>query len=163
MKHNRKFEVGVAESNLITAKRLDNGEWVKGYYFCLHHNDDRTHIHHFVIPFDTPIPKDKPIGEIQVEIDPYSVRKNILEKPARCQLGFRVKILEKDQCLEIAKIVVLDDPKAEFDDLLMYLPDHVFGGRFEALEASDGCFTIKDDNDKEWSVPFYFVEVSTKY
>jgi len=162
MKHNRKFEVGVAESNLITARRLDNGEWVKGYYFCLHHNDDRTHIHHFVIPFDTPIPKDKPIGEIQVEIDPYSVRKNISEKQAQRQLGFNVKILSKDQCLEIAKIVMLDN-LSEFDDLLMYLPDHVFGKNFEALEVNDGCVIIEDDNDKEWAVPFYFVEVSTKY
>lgn len=48
--------------------RIDNGEWAYGAYFCLHHNDERTHIHHFIIPDNTPIPKDKPIGEIQVEV-----------------------------------------------------------------------------------------------
>ena len=54
-------------------KRIENGEWVKGAYFCLHHNDGRQHIHHFIIPDNTPIPKDKPIGEIQVEVDPATV------------------------------------------------------------------------------------------
>lgn len=53
---------------IFRGKRIDNGEWVYGYYFCLHHNDERTHIHHFIIPLDTPLPKDRPIGDIQVEI-----------------------------------------------------------------------------------------------
>ena len=54
-------------------KRIDNGEWVYGAYFCLHHNDERTHIHHFIIPDNMPIPKDKPIGEIQVEVIPETI------------------------------------------------------------------------------------------
>lgn len=54
-------------------KRVDNGEWVYGAYFCLHHNDERKHIHHFIIPNDVPIPKDKLIGEIQVEVIPETV------------------------------------------------------------------------------------------
>ena len=54
-------------------KRIDNGEWVHGAYFCLHHNDERQHIHHFIIPDNTQIPKEKPIGEIQVEVDPATV------------------------------------------------------------------------------------------
>lgn len=49
-------------------KRVDNGEWVYGAYFCLHHDDERKHIHHFIIPNDISIPKDKPIGEIQIEV-----------------------------------------------------------------------------------------------
>lgn len=44
------------------------GEWVYGSYFCLHHNDERTHLHHFIIPENTPIPVDMTIGEIQVEV-----------------------------------------------------------------------------------------------
>ncbi|MCU7522727.1 MAG: hypothetical protein HF308_19150 [Ignavibacteria bacterium] len=55
------------------AKRKDNGEWVYGAYFCIHHDDGRTHLHHFIIPENVPIPKDKPIGEIQVEIDPKTL------------------------------------------------------------------------------------------
>lgn len=58
---------------LFRGKRTDNGEWVVGAYFCLHHNDGRDHLHHFIIPNDTPIPKDRPIGEVQVEVDPSTV------------------------------------------------------------------------------------------
>ncbi len=54
-------------------KEISSGEWVYGAYFCLHHNDGRQHIHHFIIPDDIPIPKDKPIGEMQVEVDPATV------------------------------------------------------------------------------------------
>jgi hypothetical protein len=154
------IDIDIAKSTLVCAKRKDNGEWVKGYYFCLHHNDERTHIHHFVIPYDTPIPKDKPIGEIQVEIDPYSIRENKMAVVATRHFDFNVRIMGKDQCLEIAKIAVLDDPKAESDDLLRYLPDHVFGNTFEALAVNDGCVIVKDKKNNEWSVPFYFIESS---
>jgi len=50
-------------------KSKADGKWVEGAYFDLHHNDERKHIHHFIIPDGTPIPKERPIGEIQVEID----------------------------------------------------------------------------------------------
>lgn len=53
---------------LFRGKRISNGEWVYGAYFCLHHNDERDHIHHFIIEENTPLPKDKPIGEIQIEV-----------------------------------------------------------------------------------------------
>lgn len=46
---------------------------VYGAYFALHHNDHRTHIHHFIIPDNVAIPREKPIGEIQVEVDPATV------------------------------------------------------------------------------------------
>lgn len=58
---------------LFRDKRLDNGEWVYGFYFSMYHNDDREHLHHFIIPLNVPIPKDKPIGEIQVEVDPDTI------------------------------------------------------------------------------------------
>ena len=152
--------VSAALTNVVCAKRKDNGKWVNGYYFCLHHNDERTHIHHFVIPYDTPIPKDKPIGEIQVEIDPNSIIKNKITIAATRQFDFNVRIMGKDQCLEIAKIAVLDDPKAESDDLLRYLPDHVFGNTFEALAVNADCVIVKDKKNNQWSVPFYFIESS---
>ena len=53
---------------LFRGKRIDNQEWVYGFYFCTRHKDDRNHTHHFIIPLDVPLPKDKPIGEIQVEV-----------------------------------------------------------------------------------------------
>lgn len=58
---------------LFRGKRIDNGEWVYGFYFCMHHDDDREHLHHFIIPLNVPLPKDKPIGEIQVEVDPTTI------------------------------------------------------------------------------------------
>nr|WP_316613937.1 YopX family protein [uncultured Ruminococcus sp.] len=58
---------------LFRGKRIDNGEWVYGFYFCMYHDDDRKHLHHFIIPLNVPIPKDKPIGEIQVEVNPDTV------------------------------------------------------------------------------------------
>ena len=54
-------------------KRKDNGKWVYGAYFELHHNDGRTHVHHFIIPDNIPISKDKPIGEIQVAVIPETI------------------------------------------------------------------------------------------
>ena len=35
---------------LFGAKRIDSGEWTYGAYITMHHNDSRTHIHHFIIP-----------------------------------------------------------------------------------------------------------------
>lgn len=66
---------------LFRGKRIDNGEWVYGFYFCMHHDDDREHIHHFIIPLNVPIPKDKPIGEIQVEVDPDTVGQCVSDLP----------------------------------------------------------------------------------
>ena len=58
---------------LFRGKRIDNGEWVYGFYFCMYHDDDKKHLHHFIIPLNVPIPKDKPIGEIQVEVDTSTI------------------------------------------------------------------------------------------
>ena len=38
---------------LYRGKRKDNGEWVYGAYIVMHHNDGRTHLHHFIIPDDS--------------------------------------------------------------------------------------------------------------
>ena len=50
-----------------------NGAWVEGAYFVMQHNDERKHMHHFIIPDGTPIPKDKPIGDIQVEVQEATI------------------------------------------------------------------------------------------
>lgn len=50
-----------------------NGDWVKGAYFAMRHDDERKHTHHFIIPDGTPIPKDRPIGNIQVEVREFTV------------------------------------------------------------------------------------------
>lgn len=53
---------------LFKAKRLDNGEWVVGFYFCLTHYDKR-HTHHFIMPLGIDLSLGKPIEKIQVEVD----------------------------------------------------------------------------------------------
>lgn len=55
---------------IFRAKRKDNGEWVWGAYFCMHHNDERSHEHYFIIPEGTAIPLGTPLDKIQVEINP---------------------------------------------------------------------------------------------
>lgn len=66
---------------LFRGKRVDNGEWVFGFYFCMYHDDDREHLHHFIIPLNVSIPKDRPIGEIQVEVDPTTVGQCVSNLP----------------------------------------------------------------------------------
>lgn len=58
---------------LFRAQPVGGGEWINGFYFCMHHDDERKHLHHFLIPNNCPIPKEKPIGEIQIEVDPDTV------------------------------------------------------------------------------------------
>ena len=55
------------------ARRKDNDEWVEGFYFCLHHNDGRTHLHHLIIPLEADLSKGTPIDKIQVEVVPESI------------------------------------------------------------------------------------------
>ncbi len=57
---------------LFRAKRLDNDEWVEGFYFCMTHPDGR-HTHHFIIPLGTDLSRETPIEKIQVEIDPSTI------------------------------------------------------------------------------------------
>lgn len=57
---------------LCRGKRIDNGEWVEGFYFCMIHPDGR-HTHHFIIPLGTDLSLGTPIEKIQVEIDPSTI------------------------------------------------------------------------------------------
>lgn len=58
--------------HLCRAKRIDNGEWVEGFYFCMTHPDGR-HTHHFIIPLGTDLSLGTPIEKIQVEVDPSTI------------------------------------------------------------------------------------------
>lgn len=57
---------------LFRAKRIDNGEWVEGFYFCMTHPDGR-HIHHFIIPLGADLSLGTAIEKIQVEIDQSTI------------------------------------------------------------------------------------------
>ncbi len=58
---------------ICRAQRKDNGEWIEGTYFCLHHNDERTHVHHMLIPMGADLSLGTPIEKIQVEVIPESI------------------------------------------------------------------------------------------
>lgn len=60
------------ERYLYRGKRIDNGEWVEGFYFCMIHPDGR-HTHHFIIPLGTDLSLGTPIEKIQVEVDPSTI------------------------------------------------------------------------------------------
>lgn len=57
---------------LCRGKRIDNREWVDGFYFCMTHPDDR-HTHHFIIPLGADLSLGTPIEKIQVEVDPSTI------------------------------------------------------------------------------------------
>lgn len=57
---------------LFRAKRMDNGVWVEGFYFCMTHPDGR-HTHHFIIPLGTDLSLGTPIEKIQVEVDSSTI------------------------------------------------------------------------------------------
>lgn len=54
---------------LNRGKRTDNGEWVYGAYINMHHNDGRTHIHHFIIPNGSDLSYGVKVENILVAVD----------------------------------------------------------------------------------------------
>lgn len=68
-------EIGGGKMREITfrAKRIDNGELVYGAYVTMHHNDGRTHTHHFIIPDGSDLSYGVKVEDILVEVDGESV------------------------------------------------------------------------------------------
>ena len=58
---------------LFRGKRIDNGEWVYGAYINMHHNDGRTHIHHFIIPDGSDMSYGVKLEDILVAVDGETV------------------------------------------------------------------------------------------
>ena len=58
---------------LFRGKRIDKGEWVYGAYITMHHNDERTHTHHFIIPDGSDLSYGVKVEDILVEVDGESV------------------------------------------------------------------------------------------
>jgi len=52
-------------------KRVDNGEWVYGFYFNIMFKDGSKR--HFILPYEVDAPKSKTLGEIQIEVRPETV------------------------------------------------------------------------------------------
>lgn len=68
-----------------------------------------------------------------------------------------VKVLPKEICLQISRIV--NSPVENEEELLIYLPDYVFGKVF-AVKYCEGTFKIDDpDEPMGWNVPPYFCKL----
>ena len=99
--------------DLYRGKRVDNNEWVYGFYFCIYHNDNREHLHHFIIPLNTPILEDIPIGKIQVEVDPNTIDKYVGKNDQKNKMIFENDIIKAQPYgprsdIEIRKVVFND-------------------------------------------------------
>ena len=95
---------------LFKAKRLDNGEWVVGFYFCLTH-DDKRHTHHFIMPLGIDLSLGKPIEKIQVEVDPYTICQCTGMTDKNCKLIWENDIVKDDV---IYSVVKWDDANAMY-------------------------------------------------
>lgn len=89
---------------LFRGKRIDNGEWVEGFYFCMTHPDGR-HTHHFIIPLGADLSLGTPVEKIQVEVDPDTICQCTGLKDSNGKL-----IWENDVC----------DRKEEYPEIVKY-------------------------------------------
>lgn len=63
----------IAQDMVCIAERADGKGKVEGYYFCLHHNDGRKHLHHLIIPLEADLSRGTQLDQIQVEVVPESI------------------------------------------------------------------------------------------
>ncbi len=101
---------------LYRAKRIDNGEWVEGFYFCMTHPDGR-HTHHFIIPLGADLSRGTPIEKIQVEVDPSTI--------CRC-----TGIKDKNKKLVFEHDIVWDSDERTFYEIIW--------------NQEDMCWNVKD-------------------
>lgn len=136
------------DTYLMKAKRKNwemmplKEQWVVGFYFNMRHNDNRSHLHHFIIPLDTDLEKGRKIEEIQVEVDPSTRCRSTGLCDKRMKLIWENDIVngaEKRGSAFFRSTVQWNERMARFDLIAV-------GGNFQlALEeyadgiAVDGC------------------------
>ena len=117
---------------LFRAKRIDNGEWVGGFYFCMSHDDGR-HIHHFIIPLGSSLEKGTPIDNIQVEVDESTV----------CQCtGLKdknEKLIWENDIISISSYDYIETTK-DYTGIVCY-------------SEKDACWCIKDFGNEDKMIP----------
>lgn len=114
---------------LFRGKRIDNGEWVEGFYFCMVHDDGR-HVHHFIMPLGADLNLGTPIEKIQVEIDVKTICQftGLLDKNGN-------KIWENDIIRHYNKSW---EPNVYTEGIIKW---NAFKCRFENQSTKNPCYT----------------------
>lgn len=110
---------------LYRGKRIDNGEWVEGFYFCMTHPDGR-HTHHFIIPLGADLSLGTPVEKIQVEVDPDTI----------CQCTGYKGIYERDifQCDDSIYVIAWSDDDLCWEALSVNSSESIALGEFAPEE-----------------------------
>ena len=120
---------------LFRGKRIDNGEWVEGFYFCMTHPDGR-HTHHFIMPIGADLSLGTPIEKIQVEVDPSTVCQCTGLKDKNGRMIFESDILMcHGNPKELAKVVF--GKFAVIDAVTLESIDEVIGWHYEVIPTDN--------------------------
>ncbi len=120
---------------LFRGKRIDNGEWVEGFYFCMTHPDGR-HTHHFIMPIGADLSLGTPIEKIQVEVDPSTVCQCTGLKDKNGRMIFESDILMcHGNPKELAKVVF--GKFAVIDAETLESIDEVIGWHYEVIPTDN--------------------------
>ena len=113
---------------VFKARRKDNGEWVQGAYFCMHHTDGRTHEHHFIIPDGTPLHLGQVLDKIQVEIDPDTL--GVFTKASDTGLEEMLMVERKKvQCLYASTQKIVDPTSKSYIEGKLSAYRELFGDK----------------------------------
>lgn len=106
---------------LYRGKRIDNGKWVEGFYFCMTHTDGR-HTHHFIIPLGADLSLGTPVEKIQVEVDQSTI----------CQCTGYEGIYEKDifQCEDERYVIERSDYSLSWEAESIFSSETISLGEF---------------------------------
>lgn len=70
----------------------------------------------------------------------------------------RLKVLPRDYCLAIARLLFDRSGDKSDDELLVYLPRNAFGETFDVHLIAGDFLVYAKDGGKDWAIPPFFVD-----